>query len=68
MSTSVLIGLYALDLATRRRFFMIDRSRIGSELREEFSVLGSTGNVRGRVFSFQDCHYKLCRAGLHCGD
>ena len=32
---------------TRRhfRFFMIDRKREGKELREEFSVLGSTGNV-----------------------
>ena len=28
------------------RFFMVDRMREGDELREEFSVLGSTGNVR----------------------
>ena len=28
------------------RFFMIDRRREGDELREEFKVLGSTGNVR----------------------
>ncbi|KAI0780721.1 hypothetical protein BD413DRAFT_499548 [Trametes elegans] len=28
-----------------QRFFMIDRRREGDELREEFSVLGSTGNV-----------------------
>ena len=27
------------------RFFMIDRNRTSGELREEFSVLGSTGNV-----------------------
>jgi hypothetical protein len=27
------------------RFFMVDRRRNGDELREEFSVLGSTGNV-----------------------
>ena len=27
------------------RFFMVDRKREGNELREEFSVLGSTGNV-----------------------
>lgn len=27
------------------RFYMIDRKREGNELREEFSVLGSTGNV-----------------------
>ena len=30
-----------------RRFFMIDRHRDGGELKEEFSVLGSTGNVSG---------------------
>lgn len=28
------------------RFFMIDRKREGDELKEEFKVLGSTGNVR----------------------
>lgn len=27
------------------RFFMVDRKRDGGELREEFQVLGSTGNV-----------------------
>ena len=27
------------------RFFMVDRKRNGNELREEFKVLGSTGNV-----------------------
>jgi hypothetical protein len=27
------------------RFFMIDRKRVGGALREEFNVLGSTGNV-----------------------
>ena len=27
------------------RFFMIERRRNGEELQEEFSVLGSTGNV-----------------------
>ncbi|KDQ28578.1 hypothetical protein PLEOSDRAFT_1102621 [Pleurotus ostreatus PC15] len=29
----------------QQRFFMVDRRRNGHELREEFSVLGSTGNV-----------------------
>ncbi len=29
---------------------MIDRKREGTELREEFSVLGSTGNVSARLF------------------
>lgn len=27
------------------RFFMVERSRNGDELREQFNVLGSTGNV-----------------------
>ncbi len=31
----------------QQRFFMVDRQRNGNELREEFSVLGSTGNVSG---------------------
>ena len=36
------------------RFFMIDREREGNELKEEFSVLGSTGNVSLRR------HSRLC--------
>lgn len=28
-----------------KRFFMVDRTRNGDELKEEFDVLGSTGNV-----------------------
>lgn len=34
------------DTQIVHRFFMIDRKRVGTELKEEFSVLGSTGNVR----------------------
>lgn len=30
---------------------MIDRTRIGEELREEFKVLGSTGNVNIRCLN-----------------
>ena len=30
---------------------MVDRTRVGEELREEFKVLGSTGNVCGRCAS-----------------
>ncbi|KAG1794729.1 hypothetical protein EV424DRAFT_1600681 [Suillus variegatus] len=34
-----------VDRVMSQRFFMVDRKRTGDELREEFSVLGSTGNV-----------------------
>ncbi|KAG1855009.1 hypothetical protein F4604DRAFT_1590918 [Suillus subluteus] len=34
-----------VDRFMAQRFFMVDRKRTGDELREEFSVLGSTGNV-----------------------
>lgn len=33
----------------QQRFFMVDRQRNDNELREEFSVLGSTGNVSGSI-------------------
>ena len=36
-------------LIHRARFYMIDRQREGDELKEVFSVLGSTGNVSSRV-------------------
>ncbi|KAG6846589.1 hypothetical protein H0H93_012980 [Arthromyces matolae] len=35
-----------VDRVMSQRFFMIDRNREGEELKETFSVLGSTGNVR----------------------
>jgi hypothetical protein len=35
----------AVFYAVVLRFFMIERTRAGEELREEFKVLGSTGNV-----------------------
>lgn len=35
------------------RFFMVDRQRNGDELREEFKVLGSTGNVYTIVIDHQ---------------
>ncbi|KAF7967067.1 hypothetical protein HWV62_35967 [Athelia sp. TMB] len=34
-----------VDRVMSQRFFMVDRTRVGQELREEFKVLGSTGNV-----------------------
>lgn len=45
---------------------MVDRRRVGSELREEFSVLGSTGNVRS--FDIYYTALGLTRTpGVHSG-
>jgi len=44
---------------------MIDRQRIDGELREQFSVLGSTGNVRSPILS-QVPIILLFWVGLHC--
>jgi hypothetical protein len=44
-------ALYPEDGSTLSlRFFMVARSREGDELREQFSVLGSTGNVNNHSF------------------
>ena len=45
--------LIRVERVRQQRLFMIDRSRSGSELRETFSVLGSTGNVRPVLLMFQ---------------
>jgi len=50
-----------------QRFFMVGRSRDGNELREEFSVLGSTGNVYTVIIDripFCDC--PDATKGNHC--
>lgn len=44
---------------------MIDRSRDGDELKETFSVLGSTGNVCSISVKRVHTHYPL---GLHSED
>ncbi|CDO72916.1 hypothetical protein BN946_scf185002.g101 [Trametes cinnabarina] len=50
-----------------QRFFMIDRRREGSELREEFSVLGSTGNVYTVVIDKKpSCNCPDAMKGNHC--
>ncbi|KAI0673012.1 hypothetical protein C8Q78DRAFT_969499 [Trametes maxima] len=50
-----------------QRFFMIDRSRQGTELREEFSVLGSTGNVYTVVIEKKpSCNCPDALKGNHC--
>ncbi|KAI0647256.1 hypothetical protein C8Q79DRAFT_615946 [Trametes meyenii] len=50
-----------------QRFFMIDRTRNGTELREEFSVLGSTGNVYTVVIDRKpSCNCPDALKGNHC--
>ncbi|KDR69269.1 hypothetical protein GALMADRAFT_230775 [Galerina marginata CBS 339.88] len=50
-----------------QRIFMIDRQRNGDELREEFSVLGSTGNVYTVVIDHKPrCNCPDAVKGNHC--
>ncbi|GBE90195.1 hypothetical protein SCP_1900440 [Sparassis crispa] len=50
-----------------QRFFMIDRRRAGEALREEFSVLGSTGNVYTVVIGKKpSCSCPDAQKGNHC--
>ncbi|KAI0748338.1 hypothetical protein C8Q80DRAFT_1270759 [Daedaleopsis nitida] len=50
-----------------QRFFMIDRRREGNALREEFSVLGSTGNVYTVVIDKKpSCDCPDASKGNHC--
>ncbi|RDX56548.1 hypothetical protein OH76DRAFT_395626 [Lentinus brumalis] len=50
-----------------QRFYMIDRKREGTELREEFSVLGSTGNVYTVVIDKKpSCNCPDALKGNHC--
>ncbi|KAI8989640.1 hypothetical protein BD414DRAFT_438713 [Trametes punicea] len=50
-----------------QRFYMIDRRREGNELREEFSVLGSTGNVYTVVIDKKpSCNCPDALKGNHC--
>ncbi|KAI0033393.1 hypothetical protein K488DRAFT_47803 [Vararia minispora EC-137] len=56
-----------LDRVMSQRFFMVDRRREDGELREEFSVLGSTGNV----YTVTIAHLPSCSCpdavkGNHC--
>ncbi|KAI0934905.1 hypothetical protein AcV5_006599 [Taiwanofungus camphoratus] len=56
-----------LDRVFSQRFFMVDRRRVGSELREEFSVLGSTGNVYTVVIdNTPSCNCPDAIKGNHC--
>ncbi|KAH7889342.1 hypothetical protein F5I97DRAFT_1843539 [Phlebopus sp. FC_14] len=56
-----------VDRVMSQRFFMLDRRRNGSELREEFSVLGSTGNVYTVVIDkTPSCNCPDATKGNHC--
>ena len=43
---------------------MVDRTREGDELQEEFKVLGSTGNVSSGVG--YETYWRKQNVGLHC--
>ncbi|TDL21594.1 hypothetical protein BD410DRAFT_724161 [Rickenella mellea] len=59
--------LERVDRVISQRFFMIDRRREGSELREEFSVLGSTGNVYTvSIDRKPSCNCPDASKGNHC--
>ncbi|KIM77496.1 hypothetical protein PILCRDRAFT_76604 [Piloderma croceum F 1598] len=56
-----------VDRVMSQRFFMIDRTRIGEELREEFKVLGSTGNVYTvTIDRTPTCNCPDATKGNHC--
>ncbi|KAI0636763.1 hypothetical protein C8Q77DRAFT_1094450 [Trametes polyzona] len=55
------------ERAKAQRFFLVDRRRQGNELREEFSVLGSTGNVYTVVIDKKpSCDCPDASRGNHC--
>ena len=55
-----------LERVTTQRFFMVDRKRVDreGELREEFQVLGSTGNVY--TVTIQKLPSCSCRCFVFC--
>ncbi|OJT07851.1 Mitogen-activated protein kinase kinase kinase 1 [Trametes pubescens] len=56
-----------VERVMQQRFFMIDRRRQGTELKEEFSVLGSTGNVYTVVIDKKpSCTCPDASKGNHC--
>ncbi|KAL1944646.1 hypothetical protein VTO73DRAFT_3076 [Trametes versicolor] len=56
-----------VERVMQQRFFMIDRRRQGTELKEEFSVLGSTGNVYTVVIDKKpSCTCPDAMKGNHC--
>ncbi|KAJ3548010.1 hypothetical protein NMY22_g1441 [Coprinellus aureogranulatus] len=56
-----------LERVRTQTFFMVDRRRNDGELREEFSVLGSTGNIYTvMVDKLPKCDCPDARKGNHC--
>ncbi|KAJ7277109.1 hypothetical protein C8J57DRAFT_1449129 [Mycena rebaudengoi] len=50
-----------------QRFFMVDRKRVEGELKEEFQVLGSTGNIYTVTISQRpSCDCPDAQKGNHC--
>ncbi|KAI5124074.1 hypothetical protein M0805_003901 [Coniferiporia weirii] len=59
--------LERVDRVISQRFFMIDRKREGQELKEVFSVLGSTGNVYTVTIDRRpSCNCPDAMKGNHC--
>ncbi|KAF8577250.1 hypothetical protein K439DRAFT_1664311 [Ramaria rubella] len=56
-----------VDRVMTQRFFMIERKRIEGQLREEFKVLGSTGNVYTVIIDkLPSCDCPDATKGNHC--
>ncbi|KAJ7067074.1 hypothetical protein C8F01DRAFT_1120168, partial [Mycena amicta] len=56
-----------VDRVMAQRFFMVDRERVGDELKEEFKVLGSTGNIYTvTIQHVPSCDCPDARKGNHC--
>ncbi|KAF5323878.1 hypothetical protein D9611_008410 [Ephemerocybe angulata] len=56
-----------LERVRTQTFYMVDRRRNDGELREEFSVLGSTGNVYTvKIDKLPSCDCPDARKGNHC--
>ncbi|KZT02390.1 uncharacterized protein LAESUDRAFT_762954 [Laetiporus sulphureus 93-53] len=59
--------LERFDRVMRQRFYMVDRRRNDDELKEEFSVLGSTGNVYTVTIDRKpSCDCPDAKKGNHC--
>jgi len=56
-----------MERVLTQRFFLIDRRRNGEDLREEFKVLGSTGNVYTIIIDkIPSCNCPDASKGNHC--
>ncbi|KAJ7082650.1 hypothetical protein B0H15DRAFT_852239 [Mycena belliarum] len=56
-----------VDRVMTQRFFMVDRNRFEGELKEEFQVLGSTGNIYTVTIEHKpSCNCPDAQKGNHC--